>query len=140
MTALPDCCQRLPVMLAASSPVRIGRLCRSRHRSRRYYSFRGASGIDGTLSLALGLVLGPTLLISGDWPQHDSNGWLLASASVLPLVVLLIDNGGGGIFGQLPIPAHRLLRSINFLRCRNAASAGSGCRPWCARQADQLSG
>ena len=72
------------------------------------YSFRGASGIDGTLSLALGLasVLGPTLLITGDLAlRHDSNGWLLASASVVPLVVLLIDNGGGGIFGQLPIPA-----------------------------------
>ena len=97
----------LPVMLAASSPVRdwqafaasdIGR--------RRCYSFRGASGIDGTLSLALGLAaeLGPTVLITGDLALlHDSNGWLLASAAQLPLLVLLIDNAGGGIFEQLPI-------------------------------------
>jgi len=109
MTALPGCLpKRLPVMLAASSPVRDWQAFAAADiGARRCYSFRGASGIDGTLSLALGLarVLGPTLLISGDLAlQHDSNGWLLASASVLPLVVLLIDNGGGGIFGQLPIP------------------------------------
>ena len=110
MTALPAWLpKRLPVMLSASSPVRDWQAFAAADiGARRCYSFRGASGIDGTLSLALGLarVLGPTLLITGDLAlQHDSNGWLLANASVLPLVVLLIDNGGGGIFGQLPIPA-----------------------------------
>ena len=92
-------------MLAASSPVRDWQaFARSRSiGARRCYSFRGASGIDGTLSLGFGLarVPGPTLLITGDLAlQHDSNGWLLASASALPLVVVLIDNGGGGIFGS----------------------------------------
>ena len=96
-----------PVMLAASSPVRDWQaFAASDTGRRRCYSFRGASGIDGTLSLALGLAaeLGPTVLMTGDLALlHDSNGWLLASAAQLPLFVLLIDNAGGGIFEQLPI-------------------------------------
>ena len=97
----------LPVMLAASSPVRDWQaFAASDTGRRRCYSFRGASGIDGTLSLALGIAaeLGPTVLITGDLALlHDSNGWLLASAAQQPLLVLLIDNAGGGIFEQLPI-------------------------------------
>ncbi|MCY3848872.1 MAG: 2-succinyl-5-enolpyruvyl-6-hydroxy-3-cyclohexene-1-carboxylic-acid synthase [Cyanobacteria bacterium MAG COS4_bin_21] len=101
--------ERLPVMLAASSPVRDwltwgGPAC-GRHRC---FSFRGASGIDGTLSLAMGLAanLGPLALVTGDLALlHDSNGWLHASsaATAPPLLVLRIDHGGGGILCQLPI-------------------------------------
>ena len=97
----------LPVMLAASSPVRDWLTWSGRAGSnRRCFSFRGASGIDGTLSLAMGLAIetGPTLLITGDLALlHDSNGWLHGQSDGPPLVVLLIDNGGGGIFQQLPI-------------------------------------
>ena len=63
-----------------------------------------ASGIDGTLSLAMGLsiVIGRMVLITGDLALlHDSNGWLFSNPLRPPLVVLLIDNGGGGIFNQL---------------------------------------
>ncbi|WP_066906571.1 2-succinyl-5-enolpyruvyl-6-hydroxy-3-cyclohexene-1-carboxylic-acid synthase [Synechococcus sp. MIT S9509] len=108
MKALPELLpQGLPLMLAASSPVRDWQTFAAADLgSRRCFSFRGASGIDGTLSLAIGLarVQGPTVLICGDLAlQHDSNGWLLASESSPPLLVLLIDNAGGGIFAQLPI-------------------------------------
>ena len=108
MKALPELLpQGLPLMLAASSPVRDWQTFAAADLgARRCFSFRGASGIDGTLSLALGLarVQGPTVLICGDLAlQHDSNGWLLASEASPPLLVLLIDNGGGGIFAQLPI-------------------------------------
>ena len=101
----------VPVMLAASSPVRDWQAFASGVQGHhRCFSFRGASGIDGTLSLGLGLarVLGRTLLITGDLALlHDSNGWLLTHArqESEPLLVLLIDNGGGGIFQQLPVPA-----------------------------------
>ena len=95
----------LPIMLAASSPVRDWLAYADKSLfSRRCFSFRGASGIDGTLSLSMGLAmaLGPTLLVSGDLALlHDSNGWLLAHPQRPPLVVVLIDNGGGGIFEQL---------------------------------------
>ena len=97
----------LPVMLAASSPVRDWLTWSGSAGSDRHcFSFRGASGIDGTLSLAMGLSLelGRTVLITGDLALlHDSNGWLHARASDPPLLVLLIDNNGGGIFRQLPI-------------------------------------
>jgi 2-succinyl-5-enolpyruvyl-6-hydroxy-3-cyclohexene-1-carboxylate synthase len=75
------------------------------------FGFRGASGIDGTLSLAAGLAIssGRLVLLTGDLALlHDANGWLwlrqLASRGVC-LSVVLADNGGGGIFEQLPIRA-----------------------------------
>ncbi|MFO0057132.1 MAG: 2-succinyl-5-enolpyruvyl-6-hydroxy-3-cyclohexene-1-carboxylic-acid synthase [Cyanobacteriota bacterium] len=97
----------LAVMLANSSPVRdwesFGDPAAP---GRTIHSFRGASGIDGTLSIACGLaeVEKHLVLVSGDLAlQHDSNGWLWASQLHGRLLVLLIDNGGGGIFEQLPI-------------------------------------
>ncbi len=94
-------------VLSASSPVRDWlSYAGCEAFSRRCFSFRGASGIDGTLSLALGVARGkgPTVLVTGDLALlHDSNGWLIASSSKLPLVVVLIDNSGGGIFQRLKI-------------------------------------
>ena len=99
--------ENLPIMLSASSPVRDSlTFSGGAFLSRRFFGFRGASGIDGTLSLAMGLSiqLGRTILITGDLALlHDSNGWLFANPSGPPLTVLLIDNGGGGIFHQLSL-------------------------------------
>ena len=99
----------LPVMLAASSPVRDWLIWTgSAGAGRHCFSFRGASGIDGTLSLAMGLSLvqGRMVLVTGDLALlHDSNGWLHAGSANPPLLVVLIDNNGGGIFQQLPIDA-----------------------------------
>ena len=100
------------VMLAASSPVRdwltwSGSSPGSSRGSRPCFSFRGASGLDGTLSLAMGLSLakGPLVLVCGDLALlHDSNGWLHATQHRPPLLVVLIDNAGGGIFQQLTLP------------------------------------
>ncbi len=97
----------VPIMLSASSPIRDwisfgGKAALNR----RCFGFRGASGIDGTLSLAMGLsmALGPAILITGDLALlHDSNGWMHARSKKAPLVILLIDNLGGGIFQQLNI-------------------------------------
>jgi 2-succinyl-5-enolpyruvyl-6-hydroxy-3-cyclohexene-1-carboxylate synthase len=111
---LPD---GIPVMLANSSPVRDWESwagCPQRQRP--VVSFRGASGIDGTLSLAAGLAAawGQVLLVTGDLALlHDSNGWLWRQeltrrAPAARLRVLLIDNGGGGLFEQLPIPRQGL--------------------------------
>jgi 2-succinyl-5-enolpyruvyl-6-hydroxy-3-cyclohexene-1-carboxylate synthase len=74
------------------------------------HAFRGASGIDGTLSLACGVaeVAGQAVLLSGDLALlHDSNGWLWHRQLHGRLTVVLIDNGGGGIFEQLPIRPER---------------------------------
>ncbi len=94
-------------MIASSSPVRDWLSFSGKEALRaRCFGFRGASGIDGTLSLAMGLSIsqGPTLLVTGDLALlHDINGWLFSTQLTPPLVVLLIDNGGGGIFQQLDL-------------------------------------
>ncbi|MCT0199259.1 2-succinyl-5-enolpyruvyl-6-hydroxy-3-cyclohexene-1-carboxylic-acid synthase [Synechococcus sp. CS-1325] len=98
---------QLPVMLASSSPVRDWEsFSDPAAAARPLFGFRGASGIDGTLSLAAGLAesLGRLVLLTGDLALlHDSNGWLWSRQLSGHLTVVLIDNGGGGIFEQLPI-------------------------------------
>ncbi len=101
---LPD---SISVMLASSSPIRDW-LTYSCHGalSRSCFGFRGASGIDGTLSMGMGIsiIKGRMLLITGDLALlHDTNGWLFSKDRNISLIVLLIDNGGGGIFNQLNI-------------------------------------
>jgi 2-succinyl-5-enolpyruvyl-6-hydroxy-3-cyclohexene-1-carboxylate synthase len=72
---------------------------------------RGASGIDGVISTAFGIASkhpqGPTVLVIGDVAFfHDQNGLLWARESDAPLVIVLVDNDGGAIFGMLPIAEH----------------------------------
>lgn len=70
------------------------------------YANRGANGIDGTLSSALGVAhLGePAFLLTGDLAfLHDINGLLIAPQLKGSLTVLLINNNGGGIFEHLPV-------------------------------------
>lgn len=97
----------LPVLLANSSPVRDWEsFADPAAPPRPMHGFRGASGIDGTLSSACGLAeaLGELVLVSGDLALlHDANGWLWRPQLGGRLTVVLIDNGGGGIFEQLPI-------------------------------------
>lgn len=67
---------------------------------------RGANGIDGTLSTALGTSLDGkhTVLLCGDLTfLHDSNALLSAHAHPGDLTIVVINNQGGGIFNHLPI-------------------------------------
>jgi len=72
---------------------------------------RGASGIDGVVSSAVGFAAGlgrPTTLLIGDVSfAHDSNGLLLLRdrAGQPPVTVVVINNGGGAIFNFLPVAA-----------------------------------
>ncbi len=95
------------LMLASSSPVRDWESFSAPAGPQRpVYGFRGASGIDGTLSIACGLaeLEGRLLLLTGDLALlHDSHGWLWRPQLAGQVTVLLVDNGGGGIFEQLPI-------------------------------------
>jgi len=92
-------------MLSASSPIRDWlTFSENRTLTRKCFSFRGASGIDGTLSIALGIarITKPLLLVTGDLAFiHDINGFLIENAIDLNLTILLINNNGGNIFNNL---------------------------------------
>ena len=66
---------------------------------------RGANGIDGVVSTALGVstVSENTVLAIGDLSFfHDMNGLLAAKLQKQNITILLINNDGGGIFSFLP--------------------------------------
>jgi 2-succinyl-5-enolpyruvyl-6-hydroxy-3-cyclohexene-1-carboxylate synthase len=68
-------------------------------------SNRGANGIDGVVSTAVGAALtgAPTALLIGDVAfLHDTNGLLGLVAREVNLVIVVVDNDGGGIFSFLP--------------------------------------
>jgi 2-succinyl-5-enolpyruvyl-6-hydroxy-3-cyclohexene-1-carboxylate synthase len=68
---------------------------------------RGANGIDGTVSSAFGAAAntgGPVVLLIGDVAlAYDIGGLLAAKRLDLKLTIVLLDNGGGGIFDFLPV-------------------------------------
>ncbi len=87
------------------------------------YNNRGASGIDGITSTALGIAAAdgkPTVLITGDLAfYYDLNGLLGAKKYSIPLVVVLINNNGGGIFEVLPISSYGEVFKKFFLTPHN---------------------
>ncbi|HVB72146.1 MAG TPA: 2-succinyl-5-enolpyruvyl-6-hydroxy-3-cyclohexene-1-carboxylic-acid synthase [Ktedonobacteraceae bacterium] len=78
----------------------------------RFLGNRGANGIDGVVSSALGVSAGagqnePAVLVLGDLSFfHDLNGLLAARMHQLNLTIVLINNDGGGIFSFLPQAAY----------------------------------
>jgi 2-succinyl-5-enolpyruvyl-6-hydroxy-3-cyclohexene-1-carboxylate synthase len=88
---------------------------------------RGANGIDGTVSAAFGAAAGaagpaggatgpsptnPVVLLIGDVAlAHDIGGLLAARRLALKLTIVLLDNGGGGIFDFLPVSRATMART-----------------------------
>ena len=74
--------------------------------SQRFLCNRGTSGIDGVVSSALGVAAvsdAPVVLTIGDISfYHDMNGLLAARRFGLNATIIVINNGGGGIFSFLP--------------------------------------
>lgn len=68
---------------------------------------RGVSGIDGVAASACGMAAGsgrPTTLLIGDLALlHDLNSLALAAESTVPVIIIVINNHGGGIFDFLPV-------------------------------------
>ena len=99
---------RTPVFVANSMPVRdLEYFWPANNRGHAIYCNRGANGIDGTLSTALGVAHGsdqPAVLLTGDLALlHDTNGFLSAPKLKGGVTIVLINNNGGGIFEHLPV-------------------------------------
>ena len=90
-----------------STAVRYAQLFDEFHRIKNF-SNRGTSGIDGSVSTAAGYCFASgedTLLVTGDLSfMYDSNG--LWNKYLTPkLKIIVVNNGGGGIFRFIPGPA-----------------------------------
>ena len=102
---LPDPCQ---LVLGNSLPIReVDAYVPGTVRQLRVLSQRGANGIDGLISGAAGaasVTREPTVLLLGDVSfMHDVGGLAAAREVRGSFTVVVIDNGGGRIFEQLPI-------------------------------------
>lgn len=112
------------VMISNSMPIRdLDYFVSSMHKDIRIHTNRGASGIDGINSTALGIaatVNTPVYLITGDLAfYHDLNGLIASNKYSIPLNVILINNNGGGIFELLPISDYREIFNDYFLTPHN---------------------
>ncbi|HEU5054910.1 MAG TPA: 2-succinyl-5-enolpyruvyl-6-hydroxy-3-cyclohexene-1-carboxylic-acid synthase [Kofleriaceae bacterium] len=102
--ALPD---GALLMLGNSLPVRTAEACAADRRRIGVLHQRGAAGIDGLIAGAAGAASAarrPTAVLLGDVSfAHDLGGLAAARLAGAPLAVVVIDNGGGRIFEQLPV-------------------------------------
>lgn len=93
------------LMLSNSLPPRDAALFGKPHRN--VTVNRGAAGIDGILSTAIGVALAtksPTCCIVGDLALlHDSNALLSLQKLTSPFMIIVINNSGGNIFRMLPV-------------------------------------
>jgi 2-succinyl-5-enolpyruvyl-6-hydroxy-3-cyclohexene-1-carboxylate synthase len=111
--ALPS---SVPLFVSSSMPVRdVDGFGGRREAPLGVHGNRGASGIDGILSTALGLSAGRAgadrdprvVALVGDLAFiHDLSGLLATRESDARVVFVVVNNDGGGIFHMLPIARH----------------------------------
>ena len=96
-----------PIFISNSMPVRdVEFFWKPNNLQIKPYVNRGANGIDGTLSTALGVAHRnqSSIMLTGDLALlHDTNGFLIKNKFVGHLTIILINNNGGGIFEMLPV-------------------------------------
>jgi 2-succinyl-5-enolpyruvyl-6-hydroxy-3-cyclohexene-1-carboxylate synthase len=108
VACLPD---GATLFVSSSMPVRdLDAFAPGDDRQIRILSNRGANGIDGVVSTALGAAAasavtsgGPLVLVIGDLAlYHDMNGLMAARLHALDATIVVLNNDGGGIFSFLP--------------------------------------
>jgi 2-succinyl-5-enolpyruvyl-6-hydroxy-3-cyclohexene-1-carboxylate synthase len=94
------------LVVSSSMPIRDIEWFAAPRNGLRVYANRGANGIDGVVSTAVGIALAtrqPTSLLIGDIALlHDVNGLISLLSREIDLRIVVIDNNGGGIFSFLP--------------------------------------
>lgn len=93
------------LMVSSSMPVRDLEWFARSQSDLTTYSNRGANGIDGVISTAIGIALDgrPTTLLIGDVAfLHDSTALIALARRQVNLTIVVADNDGGGIFSFLP--------------------------------------
>lgn len=97
------------LMIGNSLPVRhLDQFGAPHNRPLQIFGNRGASGIDGVTSTALGIAAAddaPLVLIIGDVSfYHDMNGLLaIRQHDLRNVTIVLLNNDGGSIFRRLPV-------------------------------------
>ncbi len=94
--------------VSSSMPVRdVEAFFPQRSEALRFLANRGANGIDGVVSSALGASVtaeGPCVLLIGEVALvHDAGGLLAAGRRAAELTIVCLNNNGGGIFDFLPL-------------------------------------
>jgi 2-succinyl-5-enolpyruvyl-6-hydroxy-3-cyclohexene-1-carboxylate synthase len=92
------------VVAASSMPVRDLEWYGGRRDRITHYANRGANGIDGVVSTAIGIALTGRRVVAlvGDIAfLHDSSAMIALARRQIDLTIVVIDNDGGGIFSFL---------------------------------------
>lgn len=119
-----------PVHIGNSNAVRdLGSFAQAQANGLRVLGSRGVNGIDGNVATALGEMQAAKargVLVCGDLTLRHDLGTLLNATGELPtdLTVVVIQNGGGGIFRQLPISSHPVAFEKFFLTPRQSVLSG----------------
>ncbi|MCW9707383.1 2-succinyl-5-enolpyruvyl-6-hydroxy-3-cyclohexene-1-carboxylic-acid synthase [Fodinibius salsisoli] len=107
---LPQCNEDKFIAVSNSFPARDIQLFGPKATQYDLFLNRGASGIDGVTSTAMGISLAtqqPGVLFTGDLAfLHDSNALLSQKIIDQHLTIIVINNSGGSIFRMLPIEQH----------------------------------
>lgn len=107
-TTLEDVPAGTSLFVSNSMPIRdLDRFTAPLDKAIEVYGNRGASGIDGVISTGLGCTFRSKqkpVIVTGDLAlYHDMNGLAAIHRFDIPVVIIVIDNRGGGIFHKLPI-------------------------------------
>lgn len=112
-----------PLFISNSTPIRFADMLMTDNKST-IFSNRGASGIDGLLATSIGVAKGcnqtTTLLIGDTSFLYDLNSLTLLKQLATSFIIIVINNDGGAIFNQLPVPKqhrknfYQLPHGLNF--------------------------